>query len=428
MPEHSIRPSTVEGIKSFAKRLKRDKRIKHSDALDQAAQAAGFSNFTNANRELSGQSRRFIWITARWFNRASKARGQETLKVALAKTYAELVTPRQAKNDRYLGNVRSDAPDHLIVQSMSEDQELARRHVCEVARTLQFIDATGLKPSDARRAYPKGRFDNRVPDQDHPSVWWDQQNRRHVRADEPYVRAGDPISAERLAWAERHGWEIVKPAWGSIYWTDGGCWLLLMADKAKGPSIAPLAEALERAPRPVAASRWTGVSGEYHAAMDTPGTRAAAAAKAAAVPKTRKPPRKRASIAYTMSFVGRRLRPNARMPVAAHQEVGGLLKAVLVAAERRDGTRTRVDRIRSELDEWVMREYTTAELDQETFSELYYHEHDGEPQPPIDRQQMISRLERAKTILLRHYPDCPPLDALIGRADKAIASLATWRV
>lgn len=128
-----------------------------------------------------------------------------------------------------------------------------------------------------------------------------------------------------------------------------------------------------------------------------------------------------------MSFVGRRLRPNARMPVEAHQEVGGLLKSVLVAAERRDGARTRVDRMRSELDEWVMREYTTQELDQETFSDLYYHEHDGGPPPPIDRQEMIGRLERAKAILAQHYPDCPPLDGVISQADRAIASLASWR-
>ncbi|MCU6453057.1 DUF5623 domain-containing protein [Sphingomonas sp. A2-49] len=427
MPEKTIRPSTIDGIKSLAKSLKRDKGIKHNEALDLAAQAAGYSNFTNANREIGGQTRRYIWITARWFDRANKARGQETLKVAFVRTYGELVSPSQAANDRYLGNVRAEAPDHLVILSMSEDQELARRRVCEVARTLQFIEATGLKPSDSRRTYPKGRFDNRVPDQDHTSVWWDPENCRHVRADEPYVRAEGSISGERLAWAARHGWEIVKPAWGSMYWTDGGCWLFLMADRSKGPSIASFADALQRAPRPVAASRWTGISGEYHAQVDTPGTRAAAAARAVAVPKVRKPARKRASIAYTMSFVGRRLRPNARMPVEVHQEVGGLLKSVLVAAERRDGARTRVDRIRSELDEWVMREYTTQELDQKTFSDLYYHELDGGPQPPIDRQEMIGRLERAKAILAQHYPDCPPLDAVIGQADRAIASLASWR-
>ena len=104
----------------------------------------------------------------------------------------------------------------------------------------------------------------------------------------------------------------------------------------------------------------------------------------------------------------------------AHQEIGGLRKSVLVAAERRDGARTRLDSIRSELDGWGMREYPTEELD--------YHEHDGEPQPAIDPLQMTSRLERAKAIVVRHHAGCPPLDAVIGQADKAIASLASCRV
>lgn len=428
MSEKSVRPSTIDGIKSLAKSIKRDKGIKHSEALDCAAQSAGFNNFIHASRELDDKPRHYLWITARWFDRTTKARGQETLKVAFDRPYGELVSPSQARNDRYLGNVRAEAPDHLVILSMSQDVELARRRICEVARTLQFIDTTGLKPSDARQAYPKGRFDNRVPDQDHASVWWDPVHRRHVLADEPYVRADDPISEKRLAWAARHGWEIVKPDWGSIYWTDGGCWLFLMTDRAKGPSLNPLVQALEKAPKPVASKRWSGFSGDYHAAVDTPGTRAAAAAKAAAVPKPRKRARKRASIAYNMTFVGRRLRPDARMPIEAHKQVGGLLKTVLVAAERRDGARTRIDRMRSDLDEWVQREYSLRELDQQTFSELYYHEDNIDLRSPMSRDEMILRIETAKSILTLHYPDCPPLDEVKGQADRAIASIRSWRV
>jgi hypothetical protein len=428
MSEKSVRPSTIDGIKSLAKSLKREKAIKHAEALNLAAQAAGFNNFAHARRDLEGRPRHYLWITARWFERETKARGQETLKIALATPFAQLVTPSQARNDRYLGNVRSDTPDHIVILSISREQHLARRRVCEVARTLQFMEATGLKPSNARRTYPNRTIDSRVPDEDHPSVWWDPMNRRHVLADEPYVRATDPISPRRLDWAQRYGWEIVKPNWGSIYWADGGCWLFLMTDLSKGPSLEPMAKALENAARPATASAWSGVSAEYYAPVVTPGSQAIAVAKAIAQPKARKPARKRASVAYNMTFVGRRLRPDARMPIVAHQEVGGLLKSVLVAAERRDGVRTRVDRIRSELDEWVMREYSADQLDHETFSELYYHEHEGGTQQGLSREEMIRRLQTAKAILVRHYPDCPPLDGLKSQADRAIESLRSWRM
>jgi hypothetical protein len=427
MSDNTVRPSTIDGIKSLAKTIKREQGIKHAEALDRAAVAAGFANFAHANRAIADRPRHGLWITARWFDRATRARGQETLRIALGATYAELLTPSQAWSDRYLRNVRAEAPDHLVLASISEDAELARRRVCEVARTMQFVEATGLKPSDSRRTYPSGRIDHRVPGQDHSAVWWDPVNRRHVRTDEPYVDHDAPIDAERLAWADRHGWEIVKPRWGGIYWPDHGCSMFLMADRTKGPSLEGLATALDKLPRPVTATRWNGTSGEYYAAVDTPGTRAAEDAKRDAKPKPRRPARKRASVAYNMTFVGRRLRPDARMPIEAHQEAGALLQSVIADAWKRDGARNRADRIRSDLDEWVMREYDTTELDHETFSNLYYHTNSDGPAPTADRGVMIARLERVKAILASHYPDCRPLDEVMGQADRAIQSLHSWR-
>ncbi|MEO7690925.1 MAG: DUF5623 domain-containing protein [Sphingomonas sp.] len=427
MSDKSVRPSTIDGIKSLATVIKREQSVTHAQALNLAARVAGYDNYSAARRALAGKARHRLWITVRWNNRKAKERGRETLQVTLAVPYGELVTPAQASNDRYLGNLRLDASDHVVSLSISEDQELARRRVCEIARTLQFLEGTDLKPSNARRAYPKGDFDNRVPDQDHASVWWDPVHRRHVLADEPYVRREDPISGRRQAWAERHGWEIVKPAWGGLYWPDGGCHLFLMTDLSKGPTLRPMVSALESGPPPIIASQWAGVSIGFNDPIVTPGARAAAAAKAAAVPKVRKPARKRASVAYIMSLVGRRLRPGARMPIAAHREAGQLLKSVLVATDGHAGAYNRVNAIRSELDEWVIREYSARELGDDGFSALYYHENDGAPYPSIDRDEMIGRLEMTKTILQRHYPDCPPLDAITARADKAIDSLRTWK-
>jgi len=52
MSDGIIRPTTVDGIKRLAKRLKREKNIKHSDALNEAAQAAGYRDFIDARDEL----------------------------------------------------------------------------------------------------------------------------------------------------------------------------------------------------------------------------------------------------------------------------------------------------------------------------------------------------------------------------------------
>ncbi|MBX9453208.1 MAG: hypothetical protein KL801_15475 [Mesorhizobium sp.] len=55
MPTRSGLPSTIDGIKRFAKRLKVETGLQHARALDAAAQAAGFSNFTHARRTLASE-------------------------------------------------------------------------------------------------------------------------------------------------------------------------------------------------------------------------------------------------------------------------------------------------------------------------------------------------------------------------------------
>jgi hypothetical protein len=112
-----------------------------------------------------------------------------------------------------------------------------------------------------------------------------------------------------------------------------------------------------------------------------------------------------------------------------HAEVGRLLKSVLADTYERRGVYNRVNAVRSELDEWVQREYTASELPQEQFLELYYHGSGSSfPRslPPVDRDRHVDRLTQVKNVLLRHYPDCPPLRSLLKKADAAIGSLRSW--
>lgn len=51
-----IRPSSMEGIKRLAKRIKREREISHSDALNEAAKIAGFQNFRHATNAFKSQS------------------------------------------------------------------------------------------------------------------------------------------------------------------------------------------------------------------------------------------------------------------------------------------------------------------------------------------------------------------------------------
>lgn len=49
-----LKPTTLSGIKSLAKGLKRAEGLKHAVALDRAAVQAGFANWTDATRSFAG--------------------------------------------------------------------------------------------------------------------------------------------------------------------------------------------------------------------------------------------------------------------------------------------------------------------------------------------------------------------------------------
>ena len=53
MSKKPIRPSTLDGIKRYAKTLKASLGVKYAAALDTASLAGGFQNFRQARRQLA---------------------------------------------------------------------------------------------------------------------------------------------------------------------------------------------------------------------------------------------------------------------------------------------------------------------------------------------------------------------------------------
>jgi hypothetical protein len=228
-------------------------------------------------------------------------------------------------------------------------------------------------------------------------------------ADEPYEPAAEGKAAERAAWTERHGFDIVKPSWNP----DGGSRLYLIADSTKGVPLAPIVAALDRLPAPIVEAAWDGESAPSAPIFFSPGTiaRNVAAAKLPA-PETRKVTRgPRSTFGYVQTFVGPQRRPKGRMPIEVHAQVDKLLKSVLATSYNR------VNGIRNELDEWTQREYNYDKLPNEQFFELYYHESGSSfarTLSPDERTLHVGSLEQVKQILAPYYPDSPPLRALIG--------------
>lgn len=430
----------MDGIKRLAKTISAEQGIKHTEALDQSARAAGFQNFRHARNAIGIGPRdepvagHLIYITMYWQSRQKGLRGpggRETLTIWLSSPWADLITAAQFGNNRWLMRFRPAGADHLESRSVAESQYAARRDVCALARTLQFMDASKLRPSKGHaKGYPGGRSINAAPGEDHSSLWYEPASGRYLIADEPYEPAAVSQRAEREAWAARHGHVIAKPEWPGMYNPGGGSRLYLISDASKGIPLGPVIEALNRLPHPIFLETWNGESGSFSPIFVSPG----ALAKVNSPTVTQKPEHNAAggprnSVGYVQTLVGLRRRPKGCMPIDAHKEVGTLIKSVLIASSHRKGVYNRLNSLRSKLDEWVQREYNSEELPHEQFFDLYYHESNHRymrSMPAGERNVHLNKMARVKSILVKHYPDCPPLRAILKKIDGAAQSMQSW--
>jgi hypothetical protein len=432
MSKKPIRPSTLDGIKRYAKTLKTSLQVTHAAALDAAAVAAGFQNFMHARRQLGEKPRttpsHVAYITTYWRVRETGQSGQETLPVPLATPLDQLVQPAHLRSARHFSGFRFAGTDHLTRNLNSGSQSDARRLVCAAARTLAFMEATGLRPSAGHsRTYPSGSVQNAVPGKDHYSEWYDPTTRSHVFVDEPYTGREQGIPDDRLRWAHKHSWEIVRTSWAGMYYPEGDCALYLAADKRNGHRLKPIVAALDSLPPPIVEMSWNGESGAVVPPFFSPAARAKAQApRPMPRPQGKRSPR--ATVPYRMALQRtERRRPAKRMPIEAHVEVGERLKSVIAECRDRRGVCNRLKRVRCDLDDWVQCEYNRAELPDDEFFGLYYREDSGASgnrrggQAQADSH--IVDLQRAKSLLIQHYPDCAPLRAIIKNIDAAIQAL-----
>jgi hypothetical protein len=123
-------------------------------------------------------------------------------------------------------------------------------------------------------------------------------------------------------------------------------------------------------------------------------------------------------------------RPNARMSLDTHIELGKVLKGVLDAADEYKRVKNAVRDVRSRLDDWVACEYPDhTELPNEVFYNIYYG-NQGTPteySPSAERkQQLVELCQIAKSILGKNYHECRPLRELNQRLDAAIKWIHVW--
>ncbi len=228
------------------------------------------------------------------------------------------------------GTFKRWAPDLIVCQTNPQSEDGAISVACTAARTLQFMAATGLKPSKSD-VLPGGGGTGRLPGRDHCSSWFDPATKRKIILDEPYAAAVADRQQERDAWAERNNWQIVKSAWGGIYFPDGGCELYLLADRKKGGDLESIEAVLSALGTPVVPENCRRIATKDGEPFRTPGEIQLEAEKSAraSMPKTARVVEKASNtVRYKMLFSSG-ARPNAKMPIERHSEVEGFSKKSL---------------------------------------------------------------------------------------------------
>jgi hypothetical protein len=407
MAINHVHPTTLSGIKRLAKAIRRDLSITHTQALDQAAQAAGYQNLRHAQRSLDAidgslsRASFALYLTAYWRTRSGEM-GRETLTLSVSVPWPTVLSARELKRLRHLRNFRADAPDHFETKEDIRDQSHARDLVCAAAREILFMAASGLRPaSDAMGLRLRG-----LPGADHGSLWRDPATDTSIYVDEPYNDSPEFI-AERHAWARNYGFVVATPTWPGMY-APGSSALYLIAFERFDAELASLAANLNKLPSPPVGEQWSGESASYSPVLVTPGREASGKLKRARPRPAYAGEVRQERVPYQTVFSKAvQWRPATRLPIKAHRRVGTLLQDLIAHANLPRRLHERLDIVRSDLDDWVAREYSQTELPQEVFSGLYYADAirlEGSP---------VAKLREIIALLEQGYCDCGPRRRLV---------------
>ncbi len=430
MLNENVRPSSIDGIKRLATQIKKDKGLQHAAALDMAAKAASFENFTHARRSLSSQaslsaSKNQLFITIYWRETKPYRQGRETLQVDLSKPLLKLCSKSELKLARGLWG-RLVAPDHIVHDTVAQSQEFARGEICKAVRTLRFMEATGLRPSDDYlAAYPDRHHDNKLPDSDHATDWYDPKNGQFVLVDEPYSPA--VVSERRAAWAQQNGWHLQASKWPGIYYPFS-CSFFVATDASSGYDFAGLMKKIDSLAAPLVSKDWDGTSAPSHEVFASPMAKTPQDIRRARCKGTIIREASQTTTPYG-AFGHERRKPRAKMPIPSHIEAGNMIKSVLASPHKPYSVNRRMDSVRSTLEDWMSNEIRRDELDGPEFFDVYYH--DADETGPIAEasktsEGLIRILEELKVKLSAHYPDCSPLRQQVGKIETSIKIISRY--
>ncbi|QQE90096.1 DUF5623 domain-containing protein [Azotobacter chroococcum] len=424
----SVPPSTLPGIKRLAKSIRKQDQIPHLEALNKAAQSSGYENYHHARHVLERamgpmplKQSYSIYLSAYWSDMSTKpaAAGLETLRIELPKPLLSILQKHQCGSARNLEGFFIEFEDHLEMRANVDSQSRARELLYRAALTLQFMEATGLRPATTRIQWKKMRVVEDLPQHDHMSRWLAPTG-QWVALDEPYDHITEQDSVERrAAWVESHGLHLSRPAWSGLYYPDEAVPHLISADKQLLEQVVMVIEAM---PEVVSRNpdKWQGSTDVYWSQFVSPARQAAG---------TKRKPRPGTTYGWSKSAIQYSQRPGFKphwrpdpsMSLANHVALGETLQR-LNASSIPYATYEKLGGIRSELEDWMYAENSQGNR-KCTREEVnaYYSGNDFARFETA--QDQLAAIDRVQSLLVGSYLDCVPLRSMLKRLAAARAVL-----
>lgn len=428
-------PTTLRGIKKKAKKVRQPGQT-HSEALDLVAQSAGYRDFRHAWHELSSakpqqsqqsqqspSSRHNIFLSAYWqyFNTVPESYGSETLHIQLSKPLKHLVMSQQLNDTLNLKGFFVESPDHLEMASDAISQERAWRHLSLAALSLQFMDATGLRPATPEKDLQSIELLKGFPSSDHLSLWVDPESTAWIALEEPWRHGEDNTAAtiKRNEWVIGHQLHLKTLSWADLFHPSGtephlispseGLLHKITEDLGKLASIVAVASDL---------LPWAGTSASYYSQFISP------AREASGIPREGRPGHR---FGYENGAVGQyrwagyplHWRPKVPLSLLDHTTIGNELQCLLISPIPRSA-KNMLHAVRCTLENWKYSEYPDAQRD-ERFHNSY---HAGQPSAYSTPKEQIVALEGIVEKLRSGYHDYKPGEALLKDLEAAWASIA----
>lgn len=403
-------PSTLSGIKNLAKRIKVELKIPHTRALNVAAQQAGYENFNHARNTIDQEPTplKMIYLTSYWRERDGNESGRITIGVPSSRPVGDYLKPHQVRfSSRYIGGFKLEFTDHLeAVHDASEDSVL--ENLGAAARTIQFMERTGLRP--ASRGFPKdiGGMFKGLPGLDHMSWWMEPGN------PEKWVVLNEPYSHQDMeAWAKKNGIYAAK-AWGLGLYRAGQATttIFTQSESYSKELLLTMSEIASNDDNVVRAD------GAYNSEFISP---ARATAR-----KTRKPrPMPEISgvvkgnvISYGgLAGESTKWRPLGSLSLSDHLIIGPILEALWAIGVPYKAVGALLS-AKLDLVNWLYREHPTEISDDLDFA-YNGNGQDSQTHKVIqtltDGEAKVNSLNTVITVLSTGYPSCPPLNAVIKR-------------